>query len=346
MDFEEKLKKDILQEILVPISFENAIQEALYKGKKTRNTIKIIRDIAAMGVILFFVGSVGILAHDYFKQSTLGFVPESLQNSAQSGYIDNVVMDYKYSNGVGMKINYIIMSDYNLNFLIECKSSKEVSDREIDIKDMIIYDEEDTVLFCYDSKTYKEYCKRKSISYSKEKIEQATDGYGIQLVEKNEEMNKTLYTLRSKTKFPKSKKIFIEFNKMGAPRSKNTINGNWKMELELPEKFYNRTNIKYGLMNKEEIEKSGEISNVTMEVSNTIMNVGFILKDSNGKGVQLYLVDQDNKRYEVNKIENSISINNNSVNATFSMNKENLPEKLMMYLMVQGKEYRLELEKE
>lgn len=343
---DNNLYKIFSQNIYIPKSFTSTIQTIEYKNKRTKERINL-KKIAVTFAVLLISMNIVVYAYkiieSYKSETSIGYVSESLQNAVENGYIQNVDMEYVYSKGLGTKIEYLVMDDYNLNILFNFDTSNiKNNNREANIEDLTIYDENNNIIFCYDYNKYKKFCKEKKIKYNNESIEQYSNGYGMQLIELSENTNKTLYTIRSTKGFPKSKKLYIQFNQVSFDNGEKQIKGNWNMELNLNEKFYNREGINYVLENQNE-----NISLISAKVTNTTMRITYKINDidiSKVSDIDMYIEDQNGNRYDVNNIEDSISVYIDEISATFPITTENKIEKFKLYILLNGNlEYTVNL---
>ena len=244
----DKVEKDLYdilgQEIDVPNSFSRSISNIEYKKKK-RIKVNIYRKVAiAFSFVLVSMNMVGYAFRisDIFKaESSVGYVDNSIKQAVENGYIQNVEMDYLYSNNVGAKIDYVIMSDYNLNILFnfDVSMKKNMQNTLAEIQDLLIYDENNNIIYCGDYKTYKKFCQKNDIEYNEDIINPNVIKYGWQPIQLSSETNKTLYTITTNKSLPKSKKIFIQFNAIYFNKEKsNKIKGKWNLELNLNKRLF------------------------------------------------------------------------------------------------------------
>lgn len=335
----EKILYDVLgQNINVPKSFTNSILTFDYK-KKTKKTVKLYRKLAV--AFSFFIISMSLVVcaytinESYKAKSSIGFVNKSLEKAVEGGYIQNIDMDYAYSNKIGAKIDYIIMSDYNLNILFDfdISQSKNIN-RGADIQDLLIYDENNNIIFCYNKKAYKEFCKKNKLEYIDNFSEQqCANGYGVQTIELDEKNNKTLYTIRATKGFPKSKKLYIQFKTICFNREQNTrIKGNWNLELNLNEQFYDRDTIKYKLK-----EQSNDIELISANSTATTMRITYKMKNidiSKISNISMYLEDMSGNQYDVNTVEDTISVCRDKISATFPITSNDNIEQLKLSVVL------------
>lgn len=349
--FEKRLYNTLGENINIPRSFTNSILTVNYK-KKTEKSIKKYKKIAiAFSVFIIsisFVVYAYTIKDNYKSKNSIGFVNKSLSNAVENGYIQNIDMEYCYSNKTGVKIDYIIMSDYNLNILFDFDISQLKNIKgAANIQDLLIYDENNNIIFCYNKKAYKEFCKKNKMKYIDDFFhQQYANGYGIQTIELNEKNNKALYTIRTTKGFPKSKRLYIQFKTIYFDKEQNTkIKGNWNMELDLIEQFYNRDTIKYKLKNK-----SNEIELIIANSTATTMRITYKMKNidiSKTKKISMYIEDTLGNRYDVNNIEDSISVYKDEISVTFPITTKNKLNEFILYISLDDNNYiPLQFEKE
>lgn len=322
------------ENLVVPDTFENAIKHALNNKDMQDNSfikLKYIKYIIAILLLCIISPKVVSFAYIYYKykaNNTIGYVSESTNIAIENGYIQNVDMDYIYYKGVGIKIDYIVMSDYNLNILFDFNfGNQKINTDSLELKDLIIYDENKNIIFCYDTKAIREFANTNFISWKNKdgSFNQYSDGYGVQLIEMDEKTNKILYKVRSGINgFPNSKKLFFSFTSIYDYReNKEIFSGNWNLEINLSEKFYNRENLYYSIdENKNNSTKIELIEAVTTDtITRVTIRCDYTEKEKLA-GVNLYLKDNNEKIYSRNNIdEDNIYIRDNIISATFAISK-------------------------
>ena len=91
-----------------------------------------------------------------------------MDNAIEHGYIDKPNMEYVSSNDTEIKIDKVLMDDYNLNLEFNIKINENMLQeniKEISFPDMLITDEEKNILYCEDEQVFKEYCKVNNLEY-------------------------------------------------------------------------------------------------------------------------------------------------------------------------------------
>ncbi len=247
-NFEDKIKNIFTEDIEVPNHVKNTIKNALKNKKVSKNTliintVKILATVATCCIIttgVVFAKDISTFIMNFFSKN------EGMDNAIEHGYIDKPNMEYIDSNGTEIKINEVLMDDYNLSLEISIKLNEKINKENIDeisFPDMIITDENNNILYCEDQPTFENYCKNNNLKYTwKETNENYINSGSNKFIKANNEDTINLVYNFYANKYPKSKKILINLNKILCSYEDNDImiNGNWQIEYEVPEKFYNR----------------------------------------------------------------------------------------------------------
>ena len=236
---------------------------------------------------------------NYFKGLDRG-----VQKAAEEGYILDTNMDYILSNGtienesetidnikIDAKIENFMIDDVNLNLEFDFKFDDKIKEKidldklhNIILKDLIIRDEENRILYAGpDEQAFNDYCKENNLDY---KFGETNENYlncNLQLFpsyhEKNSNIVKLTYNLNA-DKFPKSKKLYFSFGKMNLEeeitKKTITLTGKWNMELDVPEKMYNRINEYYKVIsvdNKDFEVYASKVTDTGFEIGTIISNI-------------------------------------------------------------------------
>lgn len=258
-NFENKIKNIFTEEIEVPYHVKNTIRNTLNNTKENKkknnlifNTVKILGTVCACCIIttgVVFSKDISNFIMNFFSNN------EGMDNAIEHGYIDKPNMEYIDSNGTELKINQVLMDDYNLSLEMNIKLSEKINTESIDeisFQDMIITDENNNILYCEDQTTFENYCKNNNLKYIwKETNENYINSGSNKFIKTNNGDTINLVYNFYASKYPKSKKILINLNKiLCSYKDKDIIiNGNWQIEYEVPEKFYNRKAYIYTVKN-------------------------------------------------------------------------------------------------
>ena len=194
---------------------------------------------------------------------------------------DENAADIIESNNVEIDITEVAMDDYYMSFYADINFSTDVTDKMklediylVRFPDLVIKDENDNILFCMEENKLKEIFKTDNLNIIRNNpkycISEVTR-YGFDGYDKlGTNPYKTYFHLntRQPSIYPKSKKLIFEFTKIAldAPEAsigiddkhylhqdqRLTVVGNWKIEVDVPSKYYKRENV----ISYKEIEKN------------------------------------------------------------------------------------------
>ena len=292
-------------------SKEDNYKKILSKEKGVVSMKRKILNIAAIFLVIVIAGvlSTNIYAKimwniqfkDY-RELPIKEMKGTLDELKEEGYAEVLNMDYLEQDGIGIKINSILLTDDCLDIDITSKF-----DENIDVNSQTfsigytIYDENKNIYQIhsrmnigeesskFDNVTLFTY-EELGIEYNKKDVYavQLSNNGGVTLKEVNKEertINMNI-TLRARDKFPQSKKLYIQIfdpgfsmteleNENGTTNMINAEDFNlssakWLFEIDVPDKFYVRNTI--------ELKPENEISGIEFEeitISETGMNLKF-----------------------------------------------------------------------
>lgn len=224
---------------------------------------------------------------------------KGMETAMNEGYIENTNMNYKSSNTVmenvetgkkiedidtKIKVDEFVMDDFNLSMTFNVEISEKIKniieqneEWDIEFPDMIISDENNIVLFCTSGEEFNKFSETNNLGYDfDEALENGKClGSGVNTVPIVREGNhvKVVYNIYTggNQQYPKSKKLKIQMNKIKISKEEDVIlTGDWKMEIDVPEKMYNRKTETYSQKNT-----TNEEYNVT---SATLYDTGMKIK--------------------------------------------------------------------
>ena len=271
------IENTIQKQIYEPEEFEKAILTAFETKKHTIiHSNIIIKFISLISAFIAITAGV-VFAKDISKWINNIFKPETTSKGiiqmAEDGYIQNTDMNFIEDNGISIKIDSILMDDYNLDIVFEVKTKENIEPiYNIEISDLIISDENNNIIYCsYDRvDLYEDFCKKHNIEFSNKNMHNnyTNEGYQTEVIERTDNSVKFLYKLYS-TGYPKSKKLIFDFKNINIisnvenitnNRVSQNLKGKWNIEVDLPEVFYNRKNLMYSVK-----DKSDKKSNVILK---------------------------------------------------------------------------------
>lgn len=176
------------------------------------------------------------------------------------------------SSDVKVDITEVYMGNYYMQFNANINFTKEVFEKmplseinTVRFIDLVIKDENDNVLFCIEENKLKEVFNSNDLNFIKNNpkylISEITSMYTDRYNIPNGVDHRLEYSLntRQPSIYPKSKKLTIEFTKMALDKKEAsigidkkhrlhqdqslTIIGDWKIEIDVPAKYYNREDV-------------------------------------------------------------------------------------------------------
>lgn len=367
--------KDNLDEILynyynsieVPVNIKNIIndipQNSIHKKKK------YIWKISTVCILFLMICTITFGKNIYlYILNSVAKVHEGIATAVENEYYSEIIMEYAESNKVGIKIDYVLMDDYNL--FLTFNTIYEIDDImcRAEFKDLIITDENNNIIFCDNIETYEEYCKKNGKEVRNILKDSITSSYGIETVEEKENNVVTLYKLYS-SQFPKCKELNIEIHtvELIAKEEKININGAWKIKINLPEDFYEREDIIYFVKDGSDEKANIRIENAIVtntqtvisykgnsekyknsqdnieDILNTILYIGSFYD-------KIWLENENGKKFKTSATNDNYGTTY-SPDGTykgklpFSLTKYDLTDKLYLIIEKNGNQYKVNLER-
>lgn len=284
---------------------EHTLKEEL-KWRRYTMKRKLIAGLCG-GIILV---SGATFAANYDKIIGTFFLGKGLDEAAQNGYIANPDMNYISSNttatdqitgitldniNVNTKIEDFLMDDLNISTHFTFKMDTKINEtfdldtlHYIELKDLIVTDEENKILYCMDQETFEGYCKENNLDETYLEFSNNYYNCGLNSViqrhdKENGIINFTYNMYTGDASFPKSKKLNFKFTQIQLKRenwlenenSVVNIKGDWNIDLDVPEKMYNRQTIAYKVVSCE--NSDFQITNATL--SDTGFEFGMIISN-------------------------------------------------------------------
>lgn len=299
-------EQEILNKLKMNIAISNFKNE--YNNKHTLiEKIKLGEYMIRKKVIvttcgLVFVISSGVFAYNKIA-SSFGF-GKGIDSAAENGYIANPEMDYVSSNttvtnqktnitlddiNVDAKIEDFIMDDITIGthftFEIDTKINEtiDLNDlQDIELKDLIVTDEDNKILFCMDKGAFEKYCQENNLNYQFGEFNENYYNCGLNAFMtyhfKEGGTIKFTYNMYSDgNSFPKCKKLNFSFGKIQlmSEDSEVILKGNWTMNFDVPKEIYNRKSIAYKVVSCE--NPDFKVTNATL--SNTGFELGIVISN-------------------------------------------------------------------
>ena len=332
------LFKYFQEDTYVPSIISDGIQDALNRKKKEKKlTILIKKIIIALTSIITVTGGI-VFADDIKEFITSLFInsTESIDIAVDNGYIQQSDEKYCYDNNIGIKIENITIDDFNLaiSFLYDVSKLDIDSLNSIGIFEYEMTADENIFLYKYDSQN--------SISSKIPTINSVKKLNPSQQINENTFKESIIY---SANQFNTFNNINIKINSLKI--NNNIINGNWNLSIKLDEKFNNRNNIIYTVVNNEHVLDS----NITM--SETSLNIyikldeKYLYQKNDILEINPIIIDKSGKKYNYSNYEPINLDNASEYNIKFNISKysENIDTLYLNLNLSSTKTISLELNK-
>lgn len=258
-NLDNKISEIFKKDIELPNSYQYTIRNTIKKQPKHHFFKNKFNIIPAIGGIAILVSTV-TFATTNIVQELLEYYNSSkgMNKAISEGYIETPNMNYIESNGTEVKVKDFLMDDFNLalTFDIAVQDDIDISKiAETRIANFIITDDNKNILYCDSETLFNDFVEKNNLNY---KFRKYNDGYincgfGYFIREKKADTNSMEFVFKIYGEdFPKSKKLYITFlNLYLSERETNendeeiALSGNWNIELDVPDKFYNREAVIY-----------------------------------------------------------------------------------------------------
>lgn len=287
-DMDKKIKKILSQDIELTDKYKHIIRNTLKERKeRKRNYYSNFLKLAVVGCCCMILTTSAVFAKDisnFFKN--FFNTSKGMDTAIENGYIIQPNMNYISSSEIKIKIDNLLITDYNLSFTMNMKFKNNLNLEDIEkinLPDLIITDNENKVLYCENENRFNEFCTEKNLTYNYKEFNDnyinSGSNYYIKAKNYNSNEIQIVYNLTSNN-FPKSKIVNVNFSEIALLNQSDTnnlpvINGNWNISVDIPEKFYNRETISYNVKSC-----SNDSINITKAIVNdTCMKLELIIKE-------------------------------------------------------------------
>lgn len=296
--FKDNLTTEKIAELLN--SNKNTVKSKVYRIRLK------LKELAIIVLVLCIITTTTVFADEIidFIISLFTTSRQAIDTAVENDYVQNVDMDFVYDKDIGIKVDYILIDDTNLDvsYVFDCKSDTNIT--SVELLDYTITDENE-------NKIYSKYFNSITDFFS-------NLGEQIQL-DNSSFRYSTLYT--AKNYFPLSNKLIFNINQISIVNNNNNfenINGNWNFEINLEDKFFNRISENYMASYNQYID---EIStNLTETSLNVVLKINTKINNNISSNPEnIILTDNDGKKYDYifTKLEND------SLHITFDISHYN-----------------------
>ena len=255
-DIEKLLNITGSEEIEIPTCIESKIQNIInnLNEKKNHNLIKQVLKYIIWSIIGICSCGTVYAIHYIDKHSNIYDV--GVKDAIQNGYVQEIEnVKYNIDNSVKVGISSLLLDDFNFYLDLNVEVDKNIEGYEnFKIKDVIIYDDENNIYYADNSDVIEKYSLGKNIPL--DRLTEISGYKGITISNVCQNTGNINFMFKSQSnKYPKSKKIYVEFGGLEFSNNVNEMKnnliyiGNWKIDVEVPEKFQNRESILYNIKN-------------------------------------------------------------------------------------------------
>lgn len=367
-EFDEMLEQLKLNIAAYKFKEEQKLNTLENKEKGRVNYMKKRIIATACACLVLVSGIVAATAMKKSKSSDRG-LGEGVDTAVENGYIANPEMDFvKFDDkGTEIKIENFVMDDLNLSVKFSLKFTESIESvvdlkkvYDIELNDLIVRDEENRIIFNeYSIEAFEKYCKENNLDYKYGEFDENYMNCGLNwfIEEKNQNIITLMYNIHS-DKFPKSKKLYFSFKTItlhALPLEQPTkyeLEGAWNVEVDVPEKMYNRTTEYYKVISCD----NKEFDIYTAIATDTGFEIGVIMPHKNkSKSIisrrESYIENENGDKFNFSlslsrKAKNDILEENKyDFYETFNMTKYDITDKLKIVLKYYGKPVTIELER-
>ncbi len=235
----------------------NTLKENKNKSKTLNSHFNNFIKFAAVGSGCMILTTSVVFAKDISNFFTNFFNnSKGIDTAVENGYLLEPNMKYVDSSEVETKVENLLITDYNLSFTMDMKFKNNLdfeSIEKINLPDLMITDNENKILYCENEEKFNKFSSEKNLNYTYKEFNDnyinSGCNYYIKAKDPNSNEIQLVYNLTADN-FPKSKNINISFSEIDLLNQTDINNsqkvaGNWNMNVDIPEKFYNRENITY-----------------------------------------------------------------------------------------------------
>ena len=277
-----KSSKELFEELQGNIIADNFEKEYTLKEKNYWRVYEMKKRIIAitMGGIMLASG----VAFGFHSEEIINYMKglgKGIDTAANNGYIEKTNMetvqqDTTVENNiidnvkVGAKIDDFIMDDYNLSVKFDFEFDENIDNvidfekiKNIELSDLCVSDENNIILY---SASYNENAINSGLnSFSKANSKEL----------RKIELQYNMYA----DKYPKSQKLSFKFSKIEFQEidknEKTVLSGNWNINIDVPEKFYNRSEKYYKV-----VSSTNDRFNIySAKLTDTGFEFGMTIKD-------------------------------------------------------------------
>lgn len=310
--------------VAVPRKISMKVENINFKKRRKFNIIQFIKRMIIIVLSLLTATGGLVFAKKYIFQNNSKYgLGNGIDTATQYGYIYEPKLNLQTSMiespdivienaTMNISLNDFLMDDQNISSTFKLELDQSLlekidlsSIKSIEIKDLLVTDENNKILYCLDSNTFSEFCNTNNLNYDFLNFNDNYYNSGVNIrlnkIEKSNliDLNYNIYIDNLYKDYPKSKKINYTFSKLILYQNEDEkiveLNGRWCFELDVPEVMYNRNSINY-----EVVSCPDNIKVTKASASETGFEFGCIIDGisknvSNGKYEEFVMKYQNNE---------------------------------------------------
>ncbi len=332
------------------------IKGGIYMKKNLLNIAAVILTVLVIGISaqnIYAKIAWNIEYKEYQKRNVITR-QIAIDENSKDGYIENLNMDYTYQDNIGIKIKSLIITNDYCQIDFDTKLNEDVNKISYGY---VVYDENYTIYACSErwskSKNNKSYLqklyKELGIKNNKSKILSDSSWHGISKI-----------SMTSNIGFPNSKKLYIRifdigydiFKENGSVEQIDLSNSEWQFEIDVPEKFYERTTIQLVLkndvegivINKAELTQTGLVIKADIKQLRDFLMSGKDMKSEDYEKLEnavFYISDGNDNIYRATGLGTTNKAN--EISARFGIGKKDLDKKIFLNVSLNDIQEKVEL---
>lgn len=276
----------VTKEIYEPENYIRTIQNSLDTNDRHHKYFNLYK-VAIIVICLLCTSGIAYATYNYVKNNFNR--RKGIETAINNGYIMNVDGEPVTSNDVSLKINQILLDDYNLDisFNLEFKNMEIPDDvQAVEFENILIADDNNNILYHLGSRDiFDKFVRSNNLNVEYRKY---SDNYiNSNSSNKSNCTNSNNYNLvynisvNNKT-FPKSNSlhIYIENVVLRMENDNSVINTNWNLTSSLSSSFQNRDTVNYTYVSNED---NNDIVSVTATTYTTGTDIKLEMKVSTDK---------------------------------------------------------------
>lgn len=381
------MQNKILKDFLEDTYDKNANYDSICSEIRRRSNMKKkISNIAAVVLIVIIVGALTPtiygkiewnIEYKEYQNRNVKSGYATIDNSIENGYVENLDMDYVYQNGIGIKIDSLLLTnDYcqmNINMKFDEKTQINTDTFSYGY---VVYDENKNIYLVSErihlgEKGTRRYWKKLytelGINYDKKNV------FAVELADSS---NKKVITsekgniisqaqVYSSKGFPQSRKLYIRifdigFTMCNIDKENSKIidaedfcisDSEWNFEIDVPEKFYERESIELKLaeeidgivIEKAELTETGLVVKADIDGLRELIMSGFEMSSEEFENIRkasIFITDGDGNVYDAKDMG---TLEDTGMKMRFDLGKDDLNKKIFLNVNLEGNKHIVEL---